>query len=143
MRCHKCLERGHTRALCPGEADRSGRCYRCGEAGHTSRGCRSAPKCPLCTDRGRPAAHVLGANTCIQRNVRGRPPGAQGKAPVTATSPLAEAQPAKEEKGEPNGGLDEVPKPQRQSRQEARKGGAPDVEAMEVEAPSDGGDKAQ
>ncbi|XP_011858889.1 PREDICTED: uncharacterized protein LOC105556407 [Vollenhovia emeryi] len=89
MRCHRCLERGHTRAMCPIEKDRSGRCYRCGEAGHTSRGCRSAPKCPLCTDKGRPAAHVLGAKPCAQRNVRGRPPtrGAQEKAPITGPPP--------------------------------------------------------
>ncbi|XP_011860066.1 PREDICTED: DNA-binding protein HEXBP-like [Vollenhovia emeryi] len=136
MRCHRCLERGHTRATCPGEVDRSGRCYRCGEADHTSRGCRSAPKCPLCTDKGRPATHVLGANTCTQRNVRGRPPGAQGKASTTGPPP-AEVQPVVGEKGGSSGGTGETPKPQRQPRQEAREGGAP------VEAPSDGGDKAQ
>ncbi|XP_011858589.1 PREDICTED: uncharacterized protein LOC105556127, partial [Vollenhovia emeryi] len=68
MRCHSCLERGHVRSTCPGEVDRSGRCYRCGETGHVSRDCRSAPKCPLCTDKGRPATHVLGAKTCAQKN---------------------------------------------------------------------------
>ncbi|XP_011858270.1 PREDICTED: DNA-binding protein HEXBP-like [Vollenhovia emeryi] len=142
MRCHRCLERGHTRATCPGEVDRSGGCYRCGETGHTSRGCRSAPKCPLCTDKGRPAAHVLGANICTQRNVRGRPPGAQGKAPVTGAPPPAEAQPVAGDKGESSGGAGETPKPQRQPRQVAREGGASVEEAMDVEAPSDGGDKA-
>ncbi|XP_011858299.1 PREDICTED: DNA-binding protein HEXBP-like [Vollenhovia emeryi] len=142
MRCHKCLERGHVRATCPSAADRSGRCYRCGEAGHTSRNCRSVPKCPLCADKGRPAAHVLGAKTCAQKNVRGGPPGRRTEqAPATGGAPPpAEERPTEGRRemtgDEPRG----EPQPQRQPRTRAREEKASD-EAMEIEAPSDGGDE--
>ncbi|XP_011858908.1 PREDICTED: uncharacterized protein LOC105556426, partial [Vollenhovia emeryi] len=133
MRCHRCLERGHTRAMCSSEGDRSGRCYRCGEAGHTSRDCRSAPKCPLCTDKGRPAKHVLGAKSCAQKNVRGRPPGqrAMEQAPATGAPPPAEARPTEEEKEEA-GGPTQEPQPQHQPSGAPRKRASPPPEAMEA-----------
>ncbi|XP_011873370.1 PREDICTED: DNA-binding protein HEXBP-like [Vollenhovia emeryi] len=142
MRCHKCLERGHVRSTCPSAADRSGRCYRCGETGHTSRDCRSAPKCPLCADKGRPATHVLGANSCAQKNVRGRPPGQGPKeqAPATGAPPPAEARPV-EKMREEAGGSTQEPQPQRQPCGKAPgERASPPSEAMEVEALSDGGD---
>ncbi|XP_011858726.1 PREDICTED: serine/arginine-rich splicing factor RS2Z32-like [Vollenhovia emeryi] len=140
MRCHKCLERGHTRVTCPGTVDRSGRCYLCGGTGHTSRDCRSAPKCPLCADKGRPAKHVLGAPSCAQKNVRGKPPGqgAKEQAPATGAPPPAEVRPVAESREE-TGGSAEEPRPQRQHKSPEERA-LPPLEAMEVEAPSDGGD---
>lgn len=64
LQCFKCLERGHTRAQCRSEEDRSGRCYRCGGDGHLLKNCVAAPKCALCADRGKPADHRMGGPAC-------------------------------------------------------------------------------
>ncbi|XP_011858703.1 PREDICTED: serine/arginine repetitive matrix protein 1-like [Vollenhovia emeryi] len=119
IRCHRCLERGHVRPTCSSE-DRSGRCYRCGETGHTSRDCRSAPKCPLCADKGRPATHLLGAKSCAQKNVRGRPPERR----------ILEQAPAS---GDP------LPPADVRPVEEGAREGKATTEAMEEETPSDGG----
>ncbi|KZC14282.1 hypothetical protein WN55_06679 [Dufourea novaeangliae] len=64
LRCFRCLEEGHVRRGCPCDADRGGRCYSCGGSGHVARECTEAPKCPVCTDLGRPAGHRLGGRGC-------------------------------------------------------------------------------
>jgi len=64
LQCYRCLEPGHTRAKCIAPVDRGDRCYRCGRPGHTARGCLEAPKCPLCSDIGRPSDHRLGSSAC-------------------------------------------------------------------------------
>lgn len=73
-RCYRCLELGHPKEECSGDIDRSGRCYRCGEEGHKAATCRRSPKCPLCTEAGRPNGHCLGAATCkpLSRKAEGR-----------------------------------------------------------------------
>jgi hypothetical protein len=72
LRCFRCLEKGHTKALCK---DRSGRCYRCGQPGHTAAGCAVEPHCPLCSDLGCPAGHRLGAPSCAPAPKKGRSSG--------------------------------------------------------------------
>lgn len=61
MQCFKCLQTGHTKRRCTASADRSDKCYRCDQAGTRA---STKPKCPLCTDLGRPANHRLMAKTC-------------------------------------------------------------------------------
>lgn len=107
LRCHKCLERGHVREMCPGP-DRSQRCYRCGEPGHISRDCRAPPKCPICSDTGRPADHALGASKCTQRKIKGggnkgagRSTGANAPAPQQKDVEMAPLP-----QGAPRGGRD-------------------------------------
>ncbi|XP_070529920.1 uncharacterized protein [Cardiocondyla obscurior] len=72
LRCHKCLEKGHAMNKCPEKIDRSGRCYRCGELGHVAKTCTNQPNCPICSDIGRKANHVLGSQQCTTRNRKGR-----------------------------------------------------------------------
>lgn len=69
-RCFRCLEEGHARDVCTSETDRSSRCYRCGDT-HKAATCRRKPKCPLCTDIGRPSDHCLGAASCKSQPRRG------------------------------------------------------------------------
>ncbi|KZC06853.1 Cellular nucleic acid-binding protein [Dufourea novaeangliae] len=96
LRCFRCLEAGHVRPKCPCDTDRGGRCYVCGGAGHVARDCQESPRCPVCSDLGRPAGHRLGGRDCApppsrRRKRRGAvatPPGA-----AAATQPQ-ESQPA-------------------------------------------------
>lgn len=71
LRCFKCLEPGHTRALCPSEEDRSDQCYRCGESGHKAGACHAKPRCTLCAAAGRPAEHRCGTKACAAPKKRG------------------------------------------------------------------------
>ncbi|KOC58581.1 hypothetical protein WH47_09097, partial [Habropoda laboriosa] len=80
LQCYRCLEKGHTQHRCTAEVDRSRRCYRCGDSSHRAGQCPAAdPKCPLCTDLGRPAGHRLGAKACAPPPKKGRAPPAQGR----------------------------------------------------------------
>lgn len=72
LRCHKCLEKGHVRERCPNPQDRSGQCYRCGAREHIAKECEVSPKCPLCTDLGRKADHILGSRQCTTERRRGK-----------------------------------------------------------------------
>lgn len=65
LRCHCCLELGHIRQRCTSERDRGGLCYRCGDAVHHASQCSAVPRCPLCSDAGRPAGHRLGGLGCM------------------------------------------------------------------------------
>ncbi|KZC05353.1 hypothetical protein WN55_05902 [Dufourea novaeangliae] len=64
LRCFLCLEPGHVRPKCPIDADRAGRCFGCGSREYQVRECGAAPKCPVCTDLGRPAGHRLDSKSC-------------------------------------------------------------------------------
>ncbi|XP_045765820.1 uncharacterized protein LOC123867684 [Maniola jurtina] len=66
QRCYRCLERGHLRAQCIAETDRSDTCYRCGQIGHKAKGCSAAPHCSVCAAAGRPADHRGGSGACNQ-----------------------------------------------------------------------------
>ncbi|KOC58604.1 hypothetical protein WH47_06856 [Habropoda laboriosa] len=80
LQCYRCLEKGHTQQRCTAGVDRSRRCYRCGDSSHRAGQCPAAdPKCPLCTDLGRPAGHRLGAKACAPPPKKGRAPPAQGR----------------------------------------------------------------
>ncbi|CAG9562258.1 unnamed protein product [Danaus chrysippus] len=84
MRCYKCFGIGHTRALCPCDAERTDLCFRCGKGGHKSTACEATkPHCAVCADSGRPADHIMAGRKC-------RPPLKKGKAQVT-TRPAAAA----------------------------------------------------
>ncbi|KZC14685.1 hypothetical protein WN55_07351 [Dufourea novaeangliae] len=75
---------------------RGGRCYVCGGTGHVARDCQESPRCPVCSDLGRPAGHRLGGRDCApppsrrrkRRGTAATPPGA-----AAATQPQ-ESQPA-------------------------------------------------
>ncbi|KOC58536.1 hypothetical protein WH47_10409, partial [Habropoda laboriosa] len=74
LQCYRCLEVGHTQQRCTAGVDRSQRCYRCGDSAHRAGQCPAAdPKCPLCTDLGRPTGHRLGARACAPPSKKGRP----------------------------------------------------------------------
>ena len=60
MTCYRCMERGHTANNCTSSTDRSKRCYNCGEEGHWAKNCTASPRCPVCSDEGRPANHRFG-----------------------------------------------------------------------------------
>ncbi|XP_076224453.1 uncharacterized protein LOC143174604 [Nomia melanderi] len=64
LQCYRCLEMGHTRQRCTCEADRSGCCYNYGDPTHRANASVSPPKCPVCSDMGRPAGHRLGSRAC-------------------------------------------------------------------------------
>lgn len=92
IQCYRCLEIGHTRLRCTSDVDRSGKCYRCGQSGHRASECSAGPKCPLCTDLGRPAEHRLGAPSCAPAKKRRGPaqvPSAGQRAPSKVTGPVA------------------------------------------------------
>ncbi|XP_049877303.1 uncharacterized protein LOC126374655 [Pectinophora gossypiella] len=68
LRCFRCLEVGHTHALCKSEVDRSTQCFRCGQTGHQSSQCSAAPHCTVCEAARRPAEHRLGSSTCTAQS---------------------------------------------------------------------------
>jgi hypothetical protein len=72
MRCHRCLEKGHTQFLCPSKKDRSALCYRCGKEGHIASSCTAPMRCIVCADRGQPADHALSGPRCTAPAVKGR-----------------------------------------------------------------------
>nr|XP_037877550.1 uncharacterized protein LOC119631126 [Bombyx mori] len=64
LRCFRCLDKGHVRAKCTAEVDRSDLCYRCGQPGHKAAQCSAALNCSLCSAAGKPAGHRLGGGAC-------------------------------------------------------------------------------
>nr|XP_049691667.1 uncharacterized protein LOC126053518 [Helicoverpa armigera]XP_049704749.1 uncharacterized protein LOC126056273 [Helicoverpa armigera]XP_049706070.1 uncharacterized protein LOC126056578 [Helicoverpa armigera] len=71
LRCFRCLEKGHVRAKCTAEIDRSDLCYRCGQPGHKAAQCSAAPNCCLCSAVGKPAGHKLRGRLPAQDRCRG------------------------------------------------------------------------
>lgn len=63
LQCYKCLHRGHVRAQCKSEIDRTGNCYRCGARGHRARDCEAPEYCALCAEKGRPTARRIGGKS--------------------------------------------------------------------------------
>ncbi|XP_045541397.1 cellular nucleic acid-binding protein homolog [Papilio machaon] len=86
LRCYKCMMLGHTRALCPAEAENGRLCFRCGSEGHKSAECEAPCKCTVCATTGRPHSHVMGGAKCT-------PPSVKGKAPSSSRVPRTQPQP--------------------------------------------------
>lgn len=72
LQCFRCLEGGHVKEQCRSEVDRSSRCYRCGEEGHKAQTCLAPPKCPVCSDLGRPSNHRTGNRACTSAQIKSR-----------------------------------------------------------------------
>lgn len=70
--CFRCLEKGHIRAECKSNVDRSDSCYRCGNSGHIARQCTNNARCPICESRGLAANHRLGGKACNIRPGRAK-----------------------------------------------------------------------
>ncbi|XP_013170084.1 PREDICTED: uncharacterized protein LOC106119588 [Papilio xuthus] len=64
LRCYRCLQKGHVRAQCTAEVDRSKQCFRCGAEGHNFKGCTAKPQCSICAAAKIPADHRLGGKGC-------------------------------------------------------------------------------
>lgn len=90
MRCYRCMGIGHVGRRCPVDSDRSNVCFRCGEPGHRAATCKKEPKCAVCAELGRPAAHIMGGKAC-------RPPPTKAKeAPGKRASSAAKSAPMEE-----------------------------------------------
>lgn len=76
-RCYRCWQRGHVKAFCPSEVDRSAECYRCGRLGHKYAECSAPPHCSVCAAASKPAGHMVGGKSCHTKKVKG------SKAPTT------------------------------------------------------------
>lgn len=64
LRCYRCLQKGHVRAQCCSDVDRSQECFRCGIIGHKARECSAKPHCSICSAAKKPADHQLGGRSC-------------------------------------------------------------------------------
>lgn len=133
LRCFKCLERGHVKERCPNPQDRSDKCYRCGDLDHVAKECTAPPRCPVCTDLGRKADHVLGSQQCTTQIRRGITERIVSP-PPPPNEEITSIQPSREERRE-------QPKPQRPPR--TRGQDAPSTpnhmeEAMETEPLEEG-----
>ncbi|XP_032684712.1 uncharacterized protein LOC116850465 [Odontomachus brunneus] len=102
MQCYRCLEIGHPRQRCTSAVDRSDKCYRCGECGHRAATCSASPKCPLCTDLGRPSNHRLGAPSCAPAKKGVKRGGAGGRAQGEKKGAEGKASAGTEPKSQPS-----------------------------------------
>lgn len=146
LQCYRCLEPGHTSAVCTAPADRGALCYRCGRPGHTASSCQAKPECPLCRDLGRPMGHRLGSAACAPpRKGRGGNSGGKrgGPTPSSPPSPSATASAQEREAGSnvtqtpASAEMDLPPRPQRVRR--TAEPALPGASGMEVEGNEEGG----
>ncbi|XP_049868205.1 translation initiation factor IF-2-like [Pectinophora gossypiella] len=89
LRCFRCLDTGHTHALCKSEVDRSTQCFRCGQTGHQSAQCSAAPHCTVCEAARRPAEHRLGGSLCTAQSKSKRKSRNGPQAPSRPSRPQA------------------------------------------------------
>jgi len=83
LRCYKCWGKGHVRATCTSEEDRTGACYRCGQNGHAARDCRAPVQYAICAGSNRPANHRAGGTACKAPVPRRGKKGGVGKPPAS------------------------------------------------------------
>lgn len=62
--CFRCWRKGHLKAQCQSEIDRSDICYRCGIGGHQATSCVNPINCALCQSKGKDASHRVGSASC-------------------------------------------------------------------------------
>lgn len=99
LRCFRCLDKGHVRAKCTAEVDRSDLCYRCGQPGHKAAQCSAALNCSLCSAAGKPAGHRLGGGACgapaskAKKKKRNSKPAGETSPPPQASSSVADSRP--------------------------------------------------
>ncbi|XP_049887058.1 uncharacterized protein LOC126381645 [Pectinophora gossypiella] len=89
LRCFRCLDIGHTHALCKSEVDRSTQCFSCGQTGHQSAQCSAAPHCTVCEAARRPAEHRLGGSLCTAQSRSKRKSRNGPQAPSRPSRPQA------------------------------------------------------
>lgn len=106
LRCFRCLEKGHVRAKCTAEIDRSDLCYRCGQPGHKVAPCSAALNCSLCSAAGKPAGHKLGGGACgapaskaKKKKKRSSKPSGETSPPPQDSSSAADSRPRTAAKG--------------------------------------------
>ncbi|XP_013167370.1 PREDICTED: serine/arginine repetitive matrix protein 1-like [Papilio xuthus] len=90
MRCYRCMMLGHTRALCPTEAENGRLCFRCGQEGHKAATCEAPANCAVCAKAGCPHKHIMGGAKCA-------PPKVKGKTPPKPPPPTARVPPTDDE----------------------------------------------
>ncbi|XP_013178834.1 PREDICTED: uncharacterized protein LOC106125967 [Papilio xuthus] len=110
LRCYRCLQKGHVRAQCSAEVDRSKQCFRCGKEGHNFKGCQAKPHCSICAEAKRPAEHKLGGRGCsapAPKVTRGR----KSTPPQPAQQATAEVAMETDEVGNRNGSTNHTSQP--------------------------------
>lgn len=90
VQCFRCLEKGHVRAQCTAQIDRSELCFRCGRPGHRAAQCSGAPNCSLCAAAGKRSEHRLGGKACKAPKSKKKRSRAVGE---TAPLPQPDSQP--------------------------------------------------
>jgi len=89
LRCFKCWGKGHIRAACTSEEDRTDCCYRCGSRGHPARECTAPAKYVICAEAGRPAIHRAGDPACRAPMPEKKRLKGESQTPATTTTAAA------------------------------------------------------
>ncbi|XP_047025544.1 uncharacterized protein LOC124634165 [Helicoverpa zea] len=99
LRCFRCLEKGHVRAKCTAEVDRSDLCYRCGQPAHKAAQCSAPLNCSVCSAAGKPAGHKLGGGACgapaskAKKKKKSSKPAGETSPPPQASCSAADSRP--------------------------------------------------